>query len=100
MGQGEADGTERPPVVGTEARPPGVIPGERTDGLSARNPTLSRYSWLEGRHKGEEMGTDSITLWRPEGKLRNQLSAKATNVEKKCFIACYFFFQNLTIEGS
>ena len=28
-GQGEADGTERPPVVGAEARQPGVIPGER-----------------------------------------------------------------------
>ena len=45
------------------------------------------------------MGTDIITLWRPEGTLRNQLSSKATDAEKKCFIACYFFFQNLSLEG-
>ena len=35
----------------------------------------------------------------PEGTLRNQLSAKATDAEKKCFIACYFFLQNLSLEG-
>ena len=45
------------------------------------------------------MGTDIITLWRPEGTLRNQLSAKATNEEKKMLFACCFFFQNLRLEG-